>query len=367
MTQASREPDFEDLYENAPCGLLLIAPDGRVIQANRTLLELAGFAKEELVGEPFHKLLTITGRIFYEAHVAPILHMQGYFNEATLDLATKTGDRLPMLGNALERRDGNGNLISVGISLFKATERRLFERELISAQAVSDAKLNSEREISQLREQFIAVLGHDLQNPLASLDAGLRLLRREMPNERAAKVFALMQGSITRMAGVIDNVLDFARGRMGGGLTIHAGKVRDLEPVLNQILEEYRSIFPDRSVEKQFDLQPFAFDPSRMGQLFSNLLGNAFVHGDQLAPIRVGALTRDGTFTLWVANQGKAIPPEVTSRLFEPFFRGDGEADKSGLGLGLHIASEIAKAHGGALVAKSSDNETRFILTMPMN
>lgn len=85
----------------------------------------------------------------------------------------------------------------------------------------SEANLLNERQTSELREQFIAVLGHDLRNPLASIGAGTDMLEKTPLNEKAARIVKLMQGSVARMAGLVDNVLDFARGRLGGGMTIH--------------------------------------------------------------------------------------------------------------------------------------------------
>ena len=87
--------------------------------------------------------------------------------------------------------------------------------------AASEAKLLSERQAAELREQFIAVLGHDLRNPLASIDAGAKLLLKEPLNSKATSIVELVQSSAKRMAGLIDDVLDFARGRLGGGLSLH--------------------------------------------------------------------------------------------------------------------------------------------------
>jgi len=95
-----------------------------------------------------------------------------------------------------------------------------------------EADLLGERTASELREQFIAVLGHDLRNPLASIYAGTRILRKGKLNDEAAEILGLMQGSVLRMSGLIDNVLDFARGRPGGGVTIVRNSDAPLDPVL---------------------------------------------------------------------------------------------------------------------------------------
>jgi sigma-B regulation protein RsbU (phosphoserine phosphatase) len=100
--------------------------------------------------------------------------------------------------------------------------------------------------------------------------------------------------------------------------------------------------------------------------LVSNLLGNALTHGDPKAPVRLGAVARGNELEIWVANAGPAIPEKAMTRLFQPFFRGEVRASQQGLGLGLHIASEIAKAHGGTLTVLSTADETRFTLRAPI-
>jgi signal transduction histidine kinase len=232
--------------------------------------------------------------------------------------------------------------------------------------AASEARLLSERETSELREQFIAVLGHDLRNPLASIAAGTRMLARATSKEASGEILGLMQKSAARMSALIDNVLDFARGRLGSGIALKRWP-QSLEPVLDQVIAELRTSSPERPIETAFDLtQPVDCDGGRIAQLFSNLLGNALTHGTAEQPIRVCAATRDGEFELSVANSGAPIPSEAIDRLFQPFYRVSDQDSQQGLGLGLYIASEIARAHGGTIDVASSPEETRFTFRMPL-
>jgi sigma-B regulation protein RsbU (phosphoserine phosphatase) len=372
--------DFEDLYENAPCGYISLRPDGRIFKANRTFAAWMEYDPAELARKRISDLLNIAGRIFFETHIAPLLRMQGFFNEFAIDMVTKAGVRLPVIANAIERRDEAGGLLFTRLTIFKATDRRRYERQLLDARAASDtarqesetlqalteASLNIERETAELREQFIAVLGHDLRNPLASLSSGARLMLKAKTPEDAVKIEAMMQNSVVRMARMIDSVMDFARGRLGGGLTLNAA-IYALEPVLDQVVAELASAHPDRMIDTQFELEtPVVCDAPRIGQLFSNLLGNAVTHGAPDAPIRVHAAAGNGTFELSVANAGKPISEEAMKHLFQPFYRGTVRPSMQGLGLGLYIASEIAKAHGGTLEVASSATETRFTFRMPL-
>ncbi len=233
--------------------------------------------------------------------------------------------------------------------------------------AVSRAELTEAREAAELREQFMAVLGHDLRNPLAAIASGVGLLQRSVPagDERGQRVLKMMQQSSLRMAELIENLLDFARGRLGAGISLNRELHFTLEPAIAQVVNELRSAWPDRSVETRFSFEaPVSADAARIGQMVSNLVGNAFAHGDTDAPVRVTAISDATGFWLSVTNEGAQIPAEIMPRLFQPFSRGEVLRNQQGLGLGLYISAEIARAHGGTLTAHSTEDETRFIFRM---
>jgi sigma-B regulation protein RsbU (phosphoserine phosphatase) len=359
--------DLEDLFENAPCGYISADRNGRIGRANRTFADWTGLAAETLKGKRFSDLLPIAGKIYYETHFAPLLHMQGHFNEVALDIICADGTKMPVLINAVERQAPTGEASFIRFTLFNATDRRRYERGLLEARDAARAEVESERATSELREQFIAVLGHDLRNPLASIASGVRLLEKEAISERGQRVLKLMEGSVVRAAGLIDNVLDFARGRLGGGITLSRDADEPLEPALRQVISELRSLDPDWIVTADYAIdEPVNCDRVRISQLLSNLLGNALTYGAKAQPVRISARTFDGQLEIVVANSGVPIPPEAMERLFHPFVRGKVPTNRRGLGLGLHIASEIAKAHGGEIRVTSDAVETRFAFVMPL-
>lgn len=231
---------------------------------------------------------------------------------------------------------------------------------------LSETALLSERETAQLREQFFAVLGHDLRNPLNAVRGGAELLAMMPLPEKAAPVVTLIQRSAARMTGLIENVLDFARARLGGGLTLNRAQDTELGATLEQVIAEARTAWPDREVRGEIELDgPVNCDGARVAQMFSNLLANALTHGDPRGPVRVRARCDGGVFELSVANLGDPIPPETIGRLFQPYTRASDRPGRQGLGLGLYIASQIAQAHGGTLEVDSTPAETRFAFRMP--
>jgi signal transduction histidine kinase len=230
----------------------------------------------------------------------------------------------------------------------------------------SEAALRDAADTAALREQFIAVLGHDLRNPLASIEAGTRVLETADLDARSAKVVALMQQSCRRMGALINDVLDLARGQLGGGLTVAQSDAAELGDLLDQVVGELRAVYPGRRIDAAIALPPAMLcDPPRIAQLLSNLLANALTHGAADAPVEVRGHHTGGVFTLAVANHGQPIPADKMQKLFQPFTRGGDGSPQAGLGLGLYIAAEIAKAHGGTLSVHSTPAETSFTLTMP--
>jgi sigma-B regulation protein RsbU (phosphoserine phosphatase) len=369
MSEFGPIDEYRDLFENAPCGYLTMGSDGRITKVNATLTAWTGFEADKFIGRRLHQFLNMAGRIYYETHIAPLLRMQGFFNEFALDFETAAGERLPVIANAAERRDADGTLVLTAVVVIKATDRRRYERQLLDSRSELQKGLATERETSELREQFIAVLGHDLRNPLAAISAGARILQRSgaLREHKELRVLDMINTTVTRMSDLIDNVLDFARGRLGGGITLNRDANRPLEPVLEQVVDELRTASPRRVIETTFEImEPVNCDRTRIGQLVSNLIGNALTHGAPDQPVRVGAKSEGGEFTLWVANAGDPIPAAAMEKLFEPFFRGDVRDSRQGLGLGLHIASQIAQAHGGRIDVTSTPDETRFVFAMPL-
>ncbi|MEQ1492285.1 MAG: HAMP domain-containing sensor histidine kinase, partial [Terricaulis sp.] len=173
----------------------------------------------------------------------------------------------------------------------------------------------------------------------------------------------LMRASTLRMTGLVNNVLDFARGRLGAGITLDK-QPTNLGPALTQVIAELQAVWPEQVINTQInDTAPVHSDVNRISQLASNLLANAIPHGTPGTPIGIFWRTTPTGAELEVTNFAAPISPEAEAQLFKPFVRGDGS--QSGLGLGLYIAHEIARAHGGTLDVASSGGQVRFTLTLP--
>jgi signal transduction histidine kinase len=243
-----------------------------------------------------------------------------------------------------------------------------FQLSAIDTVANTEARLEAERKTSALREQFIAVLGHDLRNPLTGILGGMEMLMKNPLNDRAAQWAQMVVASAGRMAELIDVVMDFSRSRLGGGLTLERDVQEEIESVLHQVVAELQTGAAKRRIETNFEVSvPVYCDLKRLAQLASNLLGNALTYGDPEQPIRVAAVAADGWFEMSVANGGAQIPASLLQNIFEPFSRGTVQPSREGLGLGLYISHQIALAHGGELVVASTPEETRFTFRMKLD
>lgn len=218
----------------------------------------------------------------------------------------------------------------------------------------------------ELSKQLATALGHDLRNPLAAFIAGVEILSRTPPGDKAREIAGLMQSSAHHLNRLIDNVMYFVHGQFGGELLLER-ECAPLEPVLRRTIDAIGSSCPDRRIETSFRLAyPFDGDHARIGQLFANLLGYAVKCGAAGSPIRVEASHDGKEFILTVAHAGKKVPAVLQKQLFQPMYIGQYRKNFLGISLGLHAASEIARAHGGELNMASSSAETRLTLLIPM-
>lgn len=250
------------------------------------------------------------------------------------------------------------------LQLFAQLISRQLEVERLHA--VTSSELLNERETSELREQFIAVLGHDLRTPLGALHNGVQAIRMMHPNAPPPVLLERMERSVGRMSAMVDDVVDFTRGRMGGGIVASLRHETGLHGSFGQIISELQQLHADRRIVA--NVQPdlcLSCDAGRLGQLLSNLIKNAIVHGEAGKPVLVAIACASGRFTMAVTNEGETLSAAVLPHLFKPFWRPAAGGKHEGLGLGLYIVSEIARAHDGHMDVVSQGSATTFSFSMP--
>ncbi len=241
--------------------------------------------------------------------------------------------------------------------------RSLETEERLEAQ---ERLVEHERQMAAVQEEFVAVLGHDLRNSVAALNAGVRQLDKEPLSDKARKILPLMGTSIHRMSELIDNIMLHAKSRLGGGIRISATPDAGLEDALKHVVEEVRAAAPDHKITVDLDFdRPVSCDAARVAQAVSNLLSNAVRYADDGSEVTVRGRVSGAEAVISVANRGAPIPESLKQKLFQPYQRGD-QTKGEGLGLGLHIASSIAVAHSGQIDVTCDDGLTTFAFRLPL-
>ncbi|WP_164012719.1 GAF domain-containing protein [Pyxidicoccus trucidator] len=246
-----------------------------------------------------------------------------------------------------------------------------------AALSIENARLFAEQQRTQeelrrraeFEQQLVGIVSHDLRNPLAaiSMSAGLLEKKGELSDSQKRMVVRINQAT-ERAARMIRDLLDFTKARLGGGIALHR-QPTDLKDVVHQVLDELLVAHPGRHVELDLGAElKGEWDPDRIAQVLTNLLGNALAYSPAGAPVRVGARVDGEQALLTVFNGGDPIPPELLPRLFEPMTRGtlkEGQSSRS-IGLGLYIVRDIVRGHGGGVdVVSSAEHGTTFTVWLP--
>jgi PAS domain S-box-containing protein len=236
--------------------------------------------------------------------------------------------------------DGDGNVVEwIGTN--------------VDITARKDAEAAREQSL-RFAEEFVGVLGHDLRNPLGAVRMSAELMRGKLMPGQDGKPLERILSSTDRMARMVAQLLDLTRSRLGGGIVLDRRSV-DLREVTIAVVEEARAAHPECDIRVNAPESVVGhWDPDRLAQVASNLVGNAVQHGDSRCPIEVKVAAHDEhQAVLEVRNCSGVIPAEQRATLFEPFRSGT-RSNQKGLGLGLYITRQIVLAHGGTIDVEST-------------
>jgi PAS domain S-box-containing protein len=347
--------------------IFILDPEGHVLTWNLGAARIKGYRASEIIGKHFSIFYppeeVAAGKTDLELEVAARI---GRFEDEGWRVR-KDGSRLWANVVITALRNSDGTLLGFAKFTRDLTERRAAE-ETQRALAAERAKLEEKSRVQEFQERFLAILGHDLRNPLASIDMGASILRQLSKEPATIRILDRMHSSSRRMSRMIEQILDLTRARLAGGLQLDP-KPMDLREVITHIVEELRAIHPSRTIVLRCGPLLGVWDPDRLEQVFSNLVGNALLHGDPARPVSIDG-RNDGRFvSIAVHNEGTPIPDDVQPTIFSPFRRGERDSRTSktaGLGLGLYISREVTIAHGGGIELRSSTSEgTTFRVTLP--
>ena len=374
------EDNIDVLFDHAPCGYLIARADGTLARANRTFEDLTGWPRDRLLaGLRFQDLLTVPGKIYHDTHFAPLLRMQGAVKEVAFDLARPGREPLPVLVNAVQKADGSGEPGLTFITVFDASGRRQYERELLLARRRADEATQVERaareeaeRAGRVKDEFLAMVSHELRTPLTAILGWVQLLEGEPGvTEEIREGLGVIARNTRVQVQLVDDLLDMGR--------IASGKMRldvqrvDLAAVVEGALETARPAAEAKGLRLQRVLDPTAFvsgDPGRLQQVFWNLLSNAVKFTPKGGFVRVVMQRINSHVEVSVSDSWQGMKGVFLAHAFERFRQSDtkGTRKTGGLGLGLAIVKNLAEMHGGS-VAATSEGEGRgstFIVQLPL-
>jgi signal transduction histidine kinase len=224
-------------------------------------------------------------------------------------------------------------------------------------------------QVDQARNLLLGMLGHDMRSPLQAIQMTAKYLAALNAGEKVSEAATRLVKSGARMQALLDDLVEFNRTKLGLGIHVVPTEV-DVQSLFADELAQLRAVYPQHRVQLEVSGNPVGWwDGVRLQQLLGNLIVNAIKYGSSDKPVRVSVKSDDDVLRFEVGNSGGAIDPQLLAQMFDPLKRGldpgRAQGEHGSLGLGLYIAREIAKAHGGEIEARSDNAETVFAVSLP--
>lgn len=355
---------MDDLLDNAPCGFLSFADDGRIVSVNATLLELLGYERAELLGRHIESLLPVASRIFYQTHLFPLLKLHDRVEEVYFSLRSKYGTEVPVLVNAA-RRERGGAVVNDCV-LMHVRQRNQYEDEILRAKRAAE-------EATRAKDEFLAVVSHELRTPLTAILGWARMLQTgKLDEATAGRAMDAIERNAESQNQLIGDLLDFSR-IISGKIRLDVGRV-ELAPLVEAAADVVRPAAEAKGIRLQSVLDPKAGpvsgDPERLQQVLWNLLSNAVKFTPKGGRVQVRLARVNSSVEITVSDTGQGISAEFLPYVFERFRQADHTTTRrqAGLGLGMAITKHIVELHGGTVRAESpgEGQGATFVLRLPV-
>lgn len=384
MNEALPSGDF--LFEHAACALLLTKPDGLILKANARACRWLGYDEDELSGKlRMPDLLPVGARLFHHTHCLPILQVHGSVAEVQVDLHNRMGERVPMLINIMRLKDGDRVLDQW--ALFKASDRRKYERELLvarkTAEAALEARQGAEAQLQAVnarlsaadrrKDEFLATLSHELRNPLAPMRSALDVLKIKLHGVADDRLMSVFDRQLRHLTRLVDDLMEVSRITQGR-MQLQQEPV-ELSALVRSAAQDVKSLMEAarHTLELSLPQHPIVVngDATRLVQVVLNLLTNAAKYTPDGGLIGLELTHERGQAVLRVRDNGIGISADALDSVFNMFSQLEPalERAKGGLGIGLALVRGVVDLHGGSICADSAGlgKGSEFTMRLPLS
>lgn len=354
----------DSALDGAPCGFVSFDDSGTMLAVNHTLAAMLGYSRVELEGWHLQKLLPAGGRIFYNTHVFPLLKMHGLVEEVYIALRTKDGADVPVLMNAV-RRERDGRFVSDCVFV-RMLQRHAYEDQLLQARRLAE-------QAADAKTKFLSMMSHDLRTPLTAISGLSELLitgfHGDLSDDQQQEVRHIREAA-RELAKLLDDILSFAQ-LDSGKVTVRLSSVAVCDAIARaESLLRFRIEQTGVAFDSQCSTSDVVHaDPDRLQQILLNLLNNALKFTASGGRISVSSEKREERVLIHVRDTGIGIPADQIERIFEPFVQLDSSVRNElhrGVGLGLSITRDLARAMGGSItVASETGRGSVFTIELP--
>lgn len=375
-----------------PCGLLLTDATGKVRKGNETVCRWLGYSSAELAGMHFTQLLTVGSRFFHQTHLAPLLQLQGSVSEVHLQLRHRHGQSLPVLVS-VERGTGMDGVVVDRLAFMTITDRRKYEQELLNARTRAETALDERRAalellqqkevelraaneqlmlVDQRKDEFLAVLGHELRNPLTPMRSGLDMLNLRKPEDPLVlRVLAVFDRQVTLMSHLVDDLMDVSR--IGKGKLLIKPEPVLVSDLVQHAVELAAPLFA--KARQTLEVMPGTDcrvngDVMRLRQVLVNLLNNASKYTPSGGKAWLSFKQDEDRVLISVRDNGIGLEASRLSDVFDLFSQVESAAERAqgGIGIGLGLVKGIVELHGGSVDAYSDGlgKGSTFVVRLPV-
>lgn len=384
MSEALPSGNF--LFEHAACALLLVKPDGLILKANARACRWLGYEEDELAGKlRMPDLLPVGARVFHHTHCLPILQVQGSVAEVQVDLYNRLSERVPMLINIIRLKDGDRVLDQW--ALFKASDRKKYERELLiarkTAEAALEARQGAEAQLQAVnarlstadrrKDEFLATLSHELRNPLAPMRSALDVLKMKLYGVADDRLLSVFDRQLRHLTRLVDDLMEVSRITQGR-MQLQQEPV-ELSALVRSAAQDVRTLMETARHTLKLSLPQHTVvvngDATRLVQVVLNLLTNAAKYTPDGGLISLELACDAGHAVLRVRDNGIGIASDALASVFDMFSQLEPALERAqgGLGIGLALVRGLVELHGGTVCADSAGlgRGSAFTVRLPLS